>query len=102
MPVLDGDQLVGVLTDRDIVVEAVAKGKDPNQTTVADTATRKVVTVSVDDTAQAVAKVLADNQIRRVPVLEDGKVVGVIAQADVAKELDQDTVAKTVEEISQK
>lgn len=100
MPVVDGDQLVGILTDRDIVVEAVAKGRDPNQTKVADIATSKVVTVAVNDSAESVAKVLAEGQIRRVPVVEAGKVVGVIAQADVATELDDSTVAETVEEIS--
>ena len=53
------------------------------------------------DDAETVAKVLADNQIRRVPVVDGGKVVGVIAQADVAQELDDQVVAETVEEISQ-
>ena len=101
MPVVDGDKLVGILTDRDIVIEAVAKGLDPKEAKVSDIATSKVVTVEVTDDAETVAKVLADNQIRRVPVVDGGKVVGVIAQADVAQELDDQVVAETVEEISQ-
>ena len=101
MPVVDGDKLVGILTDRDIVIEAVAKGLDPKEAKVSDIATSKVVTVEVTDDAETVAKVLADNQIRLVPVVDGGKVVGVIAQADVAQELDDQVVAETVEEISQ-
>ena len=82
------------------LIEAVAKGLDPKEAKVSDIATSKVVTVEVTDDAETVAKVLADNQIRRVPVVDGGKVVGVIAQADVAQELDDQVVAETVDESS--
>lgn len=101
MPVLDGDDLVGVLTDRDIVVNGVAKGLDPSTAKVSEVATKKVVTVEADASASEVASVLAENQIRRVPVVDGGKVVGVVAQADVARELDEATVGEVVEDISQ-
>lgn len=102
MPVVDGGRLVGVLTDRDIVVSGLAKGLDANTATVGEVATSNVVTVNADDDAETVAEVLADKQIRRVPVVDGDEVVGVIAQADVARKLDESTVGETVEKISQK
>lgn len=101
MPVVDGGRLVGVLTDRDIVVSGLAKGLDTNSATVGEVATSDVVTVNAGDDAAAVAKVLAEKQIRRVPVVDGDEVVGVIAQADVARKLDESTVGETVEKISQ-
>ena len=88
MPVADGDTIVGVVTDRDIVVSGIAAGLDVNTATVADIATTDVVTVGVDDSAEAVAAALAEHQIRRVPVVDGGILVGVISQADVARDLD--------------
>ena len=101
MPVVDDGRLVGVLTDRDIVVSGLAKGLDANSATVGEGATSDVVTVNAGDDAAAVAKVLAEKQIRRVPVVDGDEVVGVIAQADVARKLDESTVGETVEKISQ-
>lgn len=101
MPVVDDGRLVGVLTDRDIVVSGLAKGLDANSATVGEVATSDVVTVNAGDDAAAVAKVLAEKQIRRVPVVDGDEVVGVIAQADVARKLDESTVGETVEKISQ-
>lgn len=101
MPVMDGDTLVGVITDRDIVIKGVAAGLDPATTTVADIATVDVVTVGVDHDAKDVARILAEHQIRRVPVLDnDGMVVGVVAQADVARELGDRITGDVVEDIS--
>ncbi|MBB1509801.1 CBS domain-containing protein [Tessaracoccus sp. Y36] len=101
MPVLENGRLVGVLTDRDIVVNGIAKGVDPASCSVRDVATRDVVCVDVDDDASVVAKVLADNQIRRVPVLDGDEVVGIVAQADVAVQMDVSTVGETVGAISE-
>ena len=100
MPVVDGDTLVGVLTDRDLVVEGVAKNLDLADTQISKIMSRNVVTVQVTDDAMTVAKVLADNQIRRVPVVDGEKVVGVVSQADVALDLDNATAGEVVEEIS--
>ena len=102
MPVVEEDTLVGVLTDRDIVVRGVAEGLDPAQTRVAAVMSANVVTVEADADALAVAGVLAANQIRRVPVVEGDKVVGVVSQADVALELDNATAGEVVEDISRK
>ena len=100
MPVVDGDTLVGVITDRDIIVEGVAKNLDLAGTPVSKIMSTSVVTVDVTDDAKAVAQVLADKQIRRVPVVDGTKVVGVVSQADIALELDNATAGEVVEDIS--
>lgn len=102
MPVVDGDTLVGVITDRDIVVEGVGKNLDLAATPVSKIMSTKVLTVQVTDDALAVAKMLADNQIRRVPVVDGDRVVGVVSQADVALELDNAIAGEVVEDISKK
>jgi CBS domain-containing protein len=102
MPVVDGDTLVGVITDRDIIVDGVAKNLDLSDTQISKIMSKNVVTVAVTDDALAVARVLADNQIRRVPVVDGDRVVGVVSQADVALELDNATAGEVVEEISKK
>jgi len=102
MPVVDGDTLVGVITDRDIVIQGVAKSLDIATTEVSKIMSRDVVTVQASDDALAVARVLADRQIRRVPVVEGERVVGVVSQADVALELDNATAGEVVEDISKK
>lgn len=102
LPILDGDHLVGVVTDRDIVVRGIAEGLDPSSATVAEVATGAVVTVDVDDDAESVARVMGERQVRRVPVLDGGRLVGVIAQADVARDLDARTTGDVVEDISER
>lgn len=102
LPILDGDHLAGVVTDRDIVVRGVAEGLDPSSATVAEVATGAVVTVDVDDDAAEVARIMGERQVRRVPVLDGGKLVGLIAQADVARDLDARTTGDVVEDISQR
>ena len=102
LPILDGDHLLGVVTDRDIVVRGIAEGLDPSSSTVAEVATGAVVTVDVDDDAAEVARIMGERQVRRVPVLDGGKLVGVIAQADVARDLDARTTGDVVEDISQR
>ena len=100
MPIVDGGILVGIVTDRDIVVKGLAQGHDPATTSVAEVATTGVVSVGPDADAAEVARVLAEHQIRRVPVVEDAQVVGIISQADVALELDNSTAGEVVEQIS--
>ncbi len=102
MPVVDGDTLVGVITDRDIVIEGVAKNLDLADTQISKIMSKNDVTVQVTDDALAVAQVLADKQIRRVPVVDGNRVVGVVSQADVALELDNATAGEVVEDISKK
>ena len=83
-------------------IEGVAKNLDLSDTQISKIMSKNVVTVEVTDDARAVARVLADNQIRRVPVVDGNRVVGVVSQADVALELDNATAGEVVEEISKK
>lgn len=85
IPVAEGgNKLHGVLTDRDIVVRAVAKGMDINSTKVSDCVSGKVVTISPEATADEAAKLMADNQVRRLPVVENNKLCGIVAIGDLA------------------
>jgi CBS domain-containing protein len=100
IPVVQNGKLVGTITDRDIAVRVVAEGKDPQTTTVGEIASREVVTVEPDNDLSEALKLMAHHQVRRLPVVEGDSVVGVIAQADVAKEADERQVGMTVELIS--
>lgn len=103
MPVKDDNgKVVGVVTDRDIVVKSVAEGANPDDARVADVASSTVVSVSADDDAQAVMQALSDNQVRRLPVLDGEELVGVISQADVARELSAEQTGDVVRAISQR
>lgn len=101
LPVLDGEELAGMITDRDIVIRAVAKGKDPRGMPVREVSTRDVVSVRSDDDLSEVLKLMASYQVRRLPVVDDdNRLIGVVAQADVAQEAKEKAVGQMVEEIS--
>ncbi len=100
IPVVQNGKLVGTITDRDIAVRVVAEGKDPQTTTVGEIASKEVVTIEPDNDLSEALKLMARHQVRRLPVVEGDSVVGVIAQADVAKEADERQVGVTVEQIS--
>ena len=101
-PIVEGDQLVGTVTDRDIAVKVVAEGKDPESTTVREIAATDLVTVSPQQGLDEALRLMAHHQVRRLPVVEkDGSLVGVLAQADVAQEASADETGRLVEEISE-
>jgi CBS domain-containing protein len=101
LPILDGEQLAGVLTDRDIVIRAVAEGKDPRGMPVREVASRELVTVRADDDLSEALKLMASQQVRRLPVVDDdNRLVGIVAQADIAVEAKEKAVGEMVEEIS--
>lgn len=93
VPLVDGDRLVGIVTDRDIVIRAVAKGKDPSGMPASAVSSRELLTVSPDDDLSEALKVMAQHQVRRLPVItDDDRLVGVVSQADVALQgKDKDT-----------
>jgi CBS domain-containing protein len=100
-PIVEGNRLVGTLTDRDIAIRVVAEGKDPQSTRVSDVASRTLVTVDPDQSLDEALRLMASHQVRRLPVVEeDGVVVGVVAQADVAREGKDKETGALVEEIS--
>jgi len=101
VPIVDGERLVGIVTDRDIVVRAVSEGKGPDSP-VSEAMTADLFVVRPDDFVFEAVRLMGDKQIRRVPVVnEDGSLAGIIAMADVALEMeDQREIAETMEEIS--
>ncbi|HKG42868.1 MAG TPA: CBS domain-containing protein [Gaiellaceae bacterium] len=101
-PVVEGDRLVGTLTDRDIVVRVVAEGKDPQTVTVREVASTDLVTIDPQQELDEALRLMASHQVRRLPVVEeDGRLVGVVAQADVARQSDDAKTGEVVEEISE-
>lgn len=101
VPIVDGGKLIGIVTDRDIVVRVVAKGGDAN-TPVREAMTTELFTVKPDDFVFEAIRLMGDKQVRRVPVIgENGELVGIIAMADVALETEDEVeIAETLEEIS--
>ena len=101
-PIVEGDRLVGTLTDRDIVTRVVAEGKDPQSVTVREVASTDVVTVDPEQDLNEALRLMASNKVRRLPVVEeDGRLVGVVAQADVARQAKDKQTGDLVEDISQ-
>jgi len=101
VPIVDGDKLVGTLTDRDIAIRVVAEGKDPNTTKAEEVASREIVTIDPQQDLDEALRLMARHQVRRLPVVEeDGKLVGIVAQADIAKHATDEQTGELVEEIS--
>lgn len=101
LPVADGDRLVGYLTDRDLVIRGLAEGRD------ADTSVREIMTDRIlycfeDDSVEDVAANMAENQVRRLPVLSRNKrLVGIVALADLATQADDEPAEDALEGVSQ-
>jgi CBS domain-containing protein len=101
LPVLEGEQLTGMITDRDIVIQVIAEGKDPRGMPVREVASRELVKVNVDQDLSSALQLMASEQVRRIPVVDDdGRLVGILAQADVAREAKEKAVGEMVQEIS--
>jgi len=101
LPILDGEQLAGMVTDRDIVIRAIARGKDPRGMPVREVASRELVTVRAEDELSDALNLMASQQVRRLPVVDDdNRLVGILAQADVAAVAKEKDVGEMVEEIS--
>jgi len=104
--IVDNEQsktLVGIVTDRDIVVKAIAEGKDVKTTRVGDVMSKKLVTCRADDDVDVAMKAMAQFQLRRIPVVgENMKLLGIISQADVATRVDApEKTGEVVKEISE-
>jgi CBS domain-containing protein len=100
LPICDGDKLQGMITDRDIVVKVLAEGKDPATTRVIDLVQGEVVTIGADDTVEQAMQTMSKHQVRRLPVIDGNRMVGMLAQADLALSNDDSRVGETVENIS--
>ena len=101
VPVVDGDKLVGTVTDRDIAIRVVAEGKSPEEITVGEIASRELVTIDPQQELDEALRLMARHQVRRLPVVEeDGKLVGIVAQADIARNASDAQTGDLVEDIS--
>ena len=101
VPVVEGEQLVGVVTDRDIVIRVVAEGGDAESTTVGEIISSDVVTVDPDTSIDEALDLMSENQVRRLPVVEDSRLIGIVAVADVARAADEEKTGEVVQDISQ-
>ncbi|MFC4059743.1 CBS domain-containing protein [Planomonospora corallina] len=92
------DRLKGIITDRDIVVKCIAEGRDPSRTTAGDLATG-LVWISADASVEEALAKMEDNQIKRLPVIENGRIAGMISEADLARNLPEDKLADFVHRV---
>ena len=99
LPITDDEQLVGMITDRDITTRVVAEGVDHTRTSVRDASSQDLITVEPDSDLDDALQLMARHQVRRLPVVENGRLVGIVAQADIALSENEGT-GKLVEAIS--
>ena len=101
LPVVDADRLVGMVTDRDIATRVVAEGRDPGSVAVQEVASRDPVTAESNSDLNDALRMMARHQVRRLPITEEGRLVGILAQADVAAEVGDKETGRLVEAISE-
>jgi CBS domain-containing protein len=100
LPVVEGEMLVGMVTDRDLVLHVIAKDLDPHKVTVSDVCSENPVTAGPEDALDDALQRMASEQVRRLPVVADGRLVGILAQADIARAARPESTGRLVEEIS--
>ncbi|MGW7103444.1 CBS domain-containing protein [Streptomyces sp. NPDC054838] len=94
------DRLKGMLTDRDIVVKVLGQGKDPADTKAGELAQGEAVTIGADDDAQEILRTMREHKVRRLPVIDGHRLVGMVAQADVAQALPDPAVGDLLQALS--
>jgi CBS domain-containing protein len=95
----EDERLKGMITDRDIVVKVIAKGMDPGSTTAGQLAQGKPVTIGADDSLDELVRTMSEHQVKRLPVIDGHRLVGVVTEADVAANAPQDQVIDLVRSV---
>jgi len=101
LPITDGEKLVGMITDRDITTRVVADAADPQMTSIGDVYSRELISVEPDNDLDEALRLMARHQVRRLPVIENGRLVGIVAQADIALRENEKKIGELVEAISE-
>ncbi|GAB3668775.1 CBS domain-containing protein [Streptomyces sparsus] len=94
------DKLKGMITDRDVVVKVLGRGQDPENVKAGDLAQGEAVTVGADDSAEEILVTMTEHKVRRLPVIDGHRLVGVVAQADVARALPDPQVGQLLDALS--
>jgi CBS domain-containing protein len=100
LPITESDQRVGMITDRDITTRVVADAADPHMTPVGDVCSRDLISVAPDNDLEDALQLMARHQVRRLRVVENGRLVGIVAQADIALRENETKTGALVEAIS--
>ena len=102
LPILEGEKVTGIVTDRDIVLQAVAEGKNPSGMPVREVASRELVKINAEEDLSSALQLMASQQVRRLPVVDDdGRLIGILAQADIAREAKDKDSGQMLHDISQ-
>jgi len=101
LPVVKDARLVGIVTDRDITVRSVAAGADPKRQKISEVMSADPITVAPDSEADEAAKIMAEFQVRRLPVVEDGRLLGIVVTAQLARRESAGKMGSTIKEISE-
>jgi CBS domain-containing protein len=96
----EDDRLKGILTDRDIVIEVLASGKDPESTRAGELGDGKPVTIGADDSVGEALRTMKEYAVRRLPVIDGQRMIGIVSQGDLAQNVDEEEVGELVEAIS--
>ena len=96
----EDNRLKGMLTDRDIVVKAIAEGRNPSDVRAGDLAQGKPVTIGADDSAELALQTMAEHKVRRLPVIDGHELIGVVSQADIAVSLDEAETGAFIKAVS--
>jgi CBS domain-containing protein len=92
----EDDRLKGMVTDRDIVIKVIAEGKDPNTCKAGELAQGKPVTIGADDSLQELVRTMSQYRVKRLPVIDGHRLVGIVSEADVVSKAPQDLVVEVV------
>ncbi len=96
----EDDRLHGMLTDRDIIVRVLAEGRDPREVRAGEFRAAETVTIGADDSVDEILRTMKQYRVRRLPVIDGHRLVGMVSQADVARNIDEEKVGELVEAIS--